>query len=59
MVSILVNWMRLNIERYIQVVRDYWCLDRDTLNCSLVLLLTDASGSLFESSMVRGKNESL
>ena len=53
--------MRLNIERYVQVVRecavgDYWCLERDALNCSIVLLLT---GSLFQSSMVRGKNESL
>ena len=59
-VSVLVDWMRLNIERYIQVVRecavrDYWCVCRDTLNCSIVLLLTDASGS----SMVRGKNKSL
>ena len=32
---------------------------QDTLNCSIILLLTDASGSLFQSSMVRGKNESL
>ena len=32
---------------------------RDTLNCSIFLLLTDASASLFQSSMVHGKNKSL
>ena len=63
-VSVLVNWMRLYIERYIQVVREcavrvYWCHDRETLNCSIVLLLSDASGNLFQSCMARGKNEFL